>query len=385
MIKSVRLLSVLFFLSSTAAVFADDDQADLWFAGFAFAGNAAQTEIAFPITSELIKGNPQDLESALWRQISHNNYPNFKLNRGLASNVKQGDAISIAFMLEWENVSSETVGGKTKLVADLHGQILLFDFTSMKVIGSYPVAVQLNDVLDGPATKKDRIKLIRSLYLGSDGISIFNQVAKQLPQVSVKPSTGNYIQIVAVDFEPKAHETLKQFQADPQEQIARIAGNLGKYLFENVNVSYIPFTKGTAIGSKMAARFANGDIYQLELPVPDYRIYLRVRGYKKVLLGSNNIQSVWGYGAYINMAIKSYDNSKVYLDSPFQFALEKTVIVGTADQDDWSAYQETMFSLLDQTTRQIAAPNKAWLNEWSAGKTTLKQLKNLSGVLARSR
>jgi hypothetical protein len=386
----LHLLSGLLLLATATPSFSVEPATNVYFAGFALAGNGEQTEKAFPITTKLLKEQSAKdgaflLESELWKHVNSSSHPYIKLNRGLASGLVPGDSVSMAFMLEWENVSSETVAGKIKMVADLHGQILIFDFDSKKVIGSYPVAAQLIHVFYGPATEEIRAKLIRGLYYGSAGNSIFGQVAKRLPVVSVKPSIGNFIQIVAVDLEPKAHQTLSQYHADPRVLVSRVADAFGERLFENANVAYIPFTKGTAIGSKMAARFASGEVFQLELPAPDYRIHLRVRGYKKMLLDSNNIQSAWGYASYINVAIKSYDDSKVYLDSPFKYVVTKNVIAGTSDQDDWSAFQESMFTLIDQTTLQIAKPDSDWLDEWSGGDNTLEELESFSGILERTR
>jgi hypothetical protein len=135
----------------------------------------------------------------------------------------------------------------------------------------------------------------------------------------------------------------------------------------------------------MAARFANGDVFQLELPKPDYRIHLNVRGYKKQLLDSNNVEAAWGYASYMNVAIKSYDDSTVYLDAPFKFAVTKNVVSGTHDQDDWSAFQESTLSLIDQITLQIATPDSDWLKLWADGKSTKDQLEHLSKILDRTR
>jgi hypothetical protein len=384
------LLIGLVLLGAAVPSYSADQATNVYFAGFALAGNAAETGTAFPITSKLLQEkNPADgtylLESALWESIQASSHPGLDLNRGLASGQVAGDSVSMSFVLEWENVSTETVAGRTKLVADLHGQVLIFDFESKKAIGSYPVAFQLVDVLDTPPTEEVKAALVRGMYYSPTGNGIFNQVAKRLPAIKVKPSTGNHIQIVSIELEPKATQTLIELRADPHVLVSRVADAFGERLFENAHVAYIPYTKGTAIGSKMAARFANGDVYQFELPTPDYRIYLRVRGYKKMLLDSNEIQSAWGYATYMNVAVKSFDGSTVYLDSPFKFAVTKNVIEGTHDQDDWSAYQESMFALIDQTTLQIAKPDSDWLDEWSNGDATMEQLERLSRVLDRTR
>ncbi|MGV8917985.1 MAG: hypothetical protein ACOH2R_09350 [Pseudomonas sp.] len=386
---SLRLLGGCFLLIAASSAYCAEPATNVYFAGFALAGNAAESQKAFPISSRLLQEKNKDgtflLETELWKHVQASNHPKLNIKQGLASGLVAGDSVAMAFVLEWENVSSETVAGKTKLVADLHGQILIFDFESKKVIGSYPAAVQLLDVIDGPVNDKVKESLIRNLYFGTSGNSVFAQAAKRLPLVSVKPSTGNYIQIVSVDLEAKANQTLADFHADPQVLISRVADAFGERLFENNHVAYIPYSKGSAIGSKMAARFANGDVFQLQLPTPDYRIHLTVRGFKKQLLDSNNVEAAWGYAAYMNVAIKSYDDSLVYLDSPFKFALTKNVVSGTHDQDDWSAYQETALSLIDQITLQIAVPDSDWLKQWSDGNSTKDQLKKLSGILARTR
>ncbi|MGY3170851.1 hypothetical protein ACVWYU_000224 [Pseudomonas sp. TE12234] len=386
---SLRLLSGCLLLIAAFPSFSAEPT-NVYFAGFALAGNAAESEKAFPISSRLLQEkNSKDgtylLEGELWKYVQGSNHPKLTIKRDLASGLVPGDSVAMAFVLEWENVSSETVAGRTKLVADLHGQVLIFDFESKKVIGSYPAAVQLLDVIDGPVNDKVKESLIRSLYFGTSGNSLFAQAAKRLPSVSVKPSTGNYIQIVSVDLEAKARQTLTEFRADPQVLISRVADAFGERLYENNHVAYIPYSKGSAIGSKMAARFANGDVFQLELPTPDYRIHLVVRGYKKQLLDSNNVEAAWGYAAYMNVAIKSFDDNTVYLDSPFKFAVSKNVVSGTHDQDDWSAFQEATFSLIDQITLQVAAPDSDWLKQWSEGGSTKDQLKKLSGILARAR
>lgn len=387
---SLQFLSGLLLLITTTPSFSAEPATNVYFAGFALAGNWAESEKAFPISSRLLqeRGSKDGtflIQEELWKHVQSSSHPKLVIKPGLASGLVPGDSVAMAFVLEWENVSSETVAGRTKLVADLHGQVLIFDFESKKVMGSYPAAVQLLDVIDGPVNDRIKESLIKSLYFGKAGNSIFAQAAKRLPSVSVKPSTGNYIQIVSVDLEAKARQTLAEFRADPQVLVSRVADAFGERLFENNHVAYIPYSKGVAIGQTMAARFANGDIFQLELPKPDYRIHLNVRGYKKLLIDSNNVESAWGYASYMNVTIKNFDDSTVYLDAPFKFAVTKNVVSGTHDQDDWSAFQESTFALINQITLQIATPDSDWLKQWADGNSTMSQLKNLSRILDRTR
>lgn len=361
----------------------------LHFAGFALSGDASESEIAFPITSKIMKesnesgGSP--LEQALWESVQSASYPNLDIKRDLGSGNDASDSMAMAFVLDWENVASEQVAGSTKLVVDLHAQVLIFDFGTRKVIGSYPIAVQLLHSVDGPSTPELESSLVRRLYFGSAGASIFNHFAERLTTVSVKASTGNYIQVVSVEIEDKARKILASFSQDESVLKTRVADSFGKGLAENHHVSYVPYSKGSAIGSKMAARFANGEVYQLELPTPDYRIHLKVRGFKKVMLDSNNVESAWAYGSYMNVAVNDFDDQKIYLDAPFKFGAIKKVVAGSTDIDDWAAYQESMFTLIDQITVQTAKPDKAWIAKWSNGSLVLKQLEDLRRIIELSR
>jgi hypothetical protein len=203
--------------------------------------------------------------------------------------------------------------------------------------------------------------------------------------VKTQPSTGNYIRVVSVDVEDKAHQTLLEYGQNEAVIKSRLADSFAERLSENHRIAYVPYSKGVAVGQKMAARFANGDIYQLELPTPDYRVHLRLRGFKKVMADRTSVESAWIYGSYLNVAIKDFDDEKVYLDAPFKYGAIKKVVAGTDNQDDWSAYQESLFMLVDQITRQTVAPDKAWAEKWSQGQPVFTQLQALRSVLERSR
>jgi hypothetical protein len=361
----------------------------VYFAGFALSGNAVEAEVAFPITSKILQETNDSggylLEQALWASVQAATHPELDIKRELGSGDDASDLVAMAFVLDWENVSSEQVAGSTKLVVDLHGQALIFDFDSKKVIGSYPIAVQLLHSVDGPTTPELAASLVRRLYLGTEGESIFRRFAERLSTVSVRPSRGNYIRVVSVDLEDNARQALADFAQDEAVVVSRVADSFGKRLAEHHKVSFVPYAKGSAIGSKMAARFANGDIYQLELPEPDYRVHLRLRGFKKVLLDSNSVESAWAYGTFMNVAVKDFDDQKVYLDAPFKFGAVKKVVAGSANIDDWTAFQESMFSLIDQIAVQSANPDKDWVAQRSGGGLVMDQLQELKRVIERTR
>uniref|UniRef100_UPI00203FDB28 hypothetical protein n=1 Tax=Enterobacter hormaechei TaxID=158836 RepID=UPI00203FDB28 len=61
---------------------------------------------------------------------------------------------------------------------------------------------------------------------------------------------------------------------------ATLAHELSKTLSSNTGVGLLPPASGQAIGGAMAARFADGKVYQMKIPEPDYVINLLVDALK---------------------------------------------------------------------------------------------------------
>lgn len=363
---------------------------NLHFAGFALAGTAEHTARAFPQTSRLLEEkNAQGvplLQAALWKELSARRYKNLVLKADLADDHKGHDALSMAVVLDWENIATERLPGATKLVLDLHGQILVFDFASRQVLGSWPVAIQLIHTDEHDLGDSQVASLVRQMYFGGGtGKTLFAAASDTLERIEVKRSNGNYIRVVSVDLEEKALATLAEANQDPEIFASHVANAFGKHLSENQRVAYIPYTKGAAVGAAMAARFANGEVYQLELPTADYRIHLKVRGFKKVEVGRTSIETAWAYGSYMQVAIRDYDDSATYLEAPFKFGAVKKVVAGTSAPNDWAAYQESLFTLIDGITRQMSEPDRGWLTKWSDGKPVLAQMERVKGIIERCR
>lgn len=358
----------------------------LYYAGFALAGNAADAEANFPVTYEVLQeeksnGIPK-LEEVLWESLAQTEKAEL-LSRDLIDHSAGQNALAIAFVIDWENVALEKLPETTKLVADLHGQILVFDFESKKVIASYPVATQLIDVVQGEPTPEYERELIKKLYSLEAGEGIFGAFASRYAGLELKRAYGNYLGVVDVILEQKALAILEQYNQSPETYQNHIAENFGKQLSKNLNIPFVPYSKGSAIGSKMVARFSNGLEYQFDLPQPDYRVHLTVRGFKKVPLDSNSVLTAWAYGSYLRVKITDFDDATTYLDAPFKYGAVKKVMNDTESLDDWTIYQESTFSLVDQLTQNLGAPDRNWINEWSGGRETYNQLVKLEQIIAR--
>ena len=373
------------------SAFSSAEPTNVYFSGFSFVGNYSDNQRQFPHSVALLKevdaqGTPL-LEQSLGLEVRKLNRSDINLNFG-SGDYRSGEAITLAFAVDWENVSIEQIGQLHKIVIDLHAQILIFDFAEMKVIGSYPVAVQVRDVSESAPSGEYIAKVIRSIYLESDhGVNIFEAFTKRLSKIPIRESFGQYLRVNSVVLNDKAvvHIPSEAHKAGNEAFKTQVAQNFGKYLSLNQNVSLLPYTKGEAIGSKMALRFSNGDVFNLSIPSPDFVVNLTVRGFKKAKVGETKTKRAWVYGSYVTIQVDQPDFNKVYMDVPFKHTVIKEVPVSQVFVDDWSAYQESMFAFFDQFSKQISKPSKKWLQKATNSKNAPEQLSSFYKILEQCR
>ena len=361
--RPIFLLGLFFCLGFThSGVQASDIR--VFYAGFAFVGDYKNIRENYPHSFKISEQKNPDkscvLESALFSRVSKQTNDNFKLICDQLGNLDQGEAISVAFALDNETVAVEKIGSDYKIVIDMGAQILFFDFKSMKVIGCYPIAIQLIDVSETQPDKDLIQNRIRELYTGNKyNLNIFDEFAKRLKDIEIKPMFSHSIQVTDVIVEEKAIEFLPEvYQSDLYNFKVFLAQNFSKFLSNNQQISVLPYTKGHAIGNKMATRFSNGEVYTLEIPKAQFETELTLRGFKKVLYDEKKSASSWLYGAYIKFKIFQPLLGKVYIDEKFKNAATKIVPSTQQNVDDWPAFQESLFVLFDSLTKKFSTERK---------------------------
>lgn len=345
------------------AIYADVGER-VFYAGFAFVGDATHITENFPyslaISKEVDIKNEQILEKILRERVLAKRTKKFRLAVFSQGNLNDSEGLALAFALDNETVSVEQIGADYKLVIDLSAQALFFDFNGMKIIGSYPIAVQLVDVLERKPDTKDILDRIRELYIGDKyNVNIFDEFAGKLQKISVKGKVKNSIQVTNVIIEKKALEFLPEAsRGDLKDFKQFLARNFSKYLSDNQHVSVLPYSKGYAIGNKMSARFANGEVYNLEIPEPQYEAQIILRGFKKVLFNQKKSASTWVYGSFIRLKIVQPLLGKTYIDEKFKNGATKIVPASQKNTEDWPAFQESIFVLFDSLTKRFSTDRK---------------------------
>lgn len=395
-ISKCDLIAVFIFIMGlflTSAVSAG--QQKVYFAGFAFLSNSSDIDHEYhysKVLSELEENEQPIFDKALREKLENVSNPNIEIiTNKLGDHNKSADALSLALVLDWEDVCVEQLAPELyKIVLNLHGQIMVFNFNEMKIIATYPFGVRVNDASKTFPDKNHIQQLFERLYTEHiDNINFLDEFVTRLKKIKIDEKFNQKLKVAEVVIGEKSikymPDTVKKNQTAYKTFVAQ---QFSSFLSSNQNVAVLPYTKGYAIGNKMAGRFANGDVFQLEIPKEDVSIKIVVRGFKKVKMDENHTGSSWAYGSFIRFKAL-YSPDFPLIDAKFKNAAVK-IIPSTQTQttkeeirSNWSAFQECLLLLFKDLTLQISERSSSWISNHGKGENVKHQLKLLDKALKK--
>ena len=361
---------------------------EVFFAGVAYLGNSANVTSKFPYTVRLMPVNGSNerspLEKAVAKKVSGVKPDHYTLNSKNLADIRQGESLSLALALDRETVSVEPVCGQYKVLVDIGAQALVFDFETMSIVGSYPITVQYIDVFDEKPTSDDIASLVHDLYLANLKVNILDEFVSLIKKVKVKRKYGNRIQVTKIGIGGKAQSDLPaKYKDNPNALKVFLAQSLGKALASEHGISVLPYTKGRAIGNKMSTRFANGSVFNLSIPEPDYHINLKLRGFKKVLFDKKESGQSVVYGSYINLKVFEPLSGKTYINQRFKRGATKVVPHCQIKANDWPAYQASLLGLFSELSTQVTKQDRKWAKSHAGKAGATDSLEQLEKVIKR--
>ena len=365
----------------------------VFFAGFSFVTDAVDIGGRFPYSSQIASEVNGDginiLDAELSKRMRASMPTALDIDFGLSETTS---AVTLAFALDYENVSIMKVQDVYKVTIDLQAQILAFDFAQKKIISAHPVNVQF--LAGGSRSKpsdRDIRQLIRELYLtDKHKLNIFDEFIKRLNLVKINKKDRNYIKVVSVDLKESTAKKIKEMsKRSPQEFQGFVGQQFTKFLASNQNIGVLPYTKGQSIGGKMTARFADGKVFNLTIPEADYHIKIGYAGFGKKIIDKNSVKEAWIYVTGFKLKVFEPLSMRTFIDKNFRGNVQVTYVSGEQTKDDWSAYKASFLVLSDKLTKQISARSFDLVKELSASKTksetkeVLEQLETFEKVLEK--
>ena len=386
MILKLRLcqtLTLLLVIFSSAHAYEES----VYYAGISYIGDHSKAKNNFPFSSEIIDQKLSSgqlyLEPILLKKLRTVDRKD-GLKIILDENSETTDALTMSFALEYESVTSEKIGDYYKTLIDIRANILIFDFSELMLISSYPVSIQLRDVSELKPSKSVLSEMVRALYTSNKyKINIFDEFVKRLSTIPIKRGFNNSIKVKKIIIEEKAKKIFPDINvSDPKQYLeSLIAHSFSSSLSKNQNVPVLPYIEGEAVGRKMRLKIADGEAFNLEIPEETFSVIIYLRGFKQKILTENSIKSVKGYASYhrivlkINVPGEEDSDDDIKADTKYVKVLRKTILKNENHTvDDWALYQESIQIFLDEFTKNISNLNEGWIEETAMVKTAKKDL-----------
>lgn len=387
-LAAIWLLLLLFLAAPPAASAASGE--NVYFAGVAFSANAADVSKEFPHLSRVLDSATNARVNAALRQRIRENPGAPKLIFDQLGSIKDSSrSTALALALDGESTSIERIGDVFKSRLEISAQLLFFDFKEKQILGGFPIIVDYIDTGSQPPDDNDIDRQFRAMVLGEDGRhSLLDEFVSALASASVPTPASRHLRVTSVTLGPKALSYLHQAMpnADPEVVRGQIAREFGKYLSANQRLAILPYASSQALGGSMAARFIEGDAYQLKIPEADYAISLKVAGFKKIEQGRTDTSIGYIYGAFVDLAVTEPMSGTVYFSQSIKQGASQTVPVTQSAMDDWANAYDTLRLLFNNFTLAISNPDSRWVTSSMPHETGVKsQLNSLKGLVQSCR
>jgi len=364
---------------------------EVYWSGFGFDGKQDFAAQRFPNSFSLFSEQEDgagDLDTILREKVGELRTSSFLVNTTSTGSIGPDapSSVALGFVLDRETVSVEPIGGQYKVLVALSAQAMFFDFKEMAIVSTYPFSVNYIHTQSRQPTDQDIRAIVENMYIGAGKANLFDRFVEVLVEAKLNTEVNRRIQVTSVSVDPAVNDTLPPVWRDNLEDFGVfLAQQFGRHLSEHQNVPVLPTIKGHAIGNRMSASFADGRVYELEIPEADYSITLSLQKlvkieYAKVAAGTSYI-----YGSYLRVQAEEPFSGRPYLDTTIKNGEVKKVPASQTYVDDWPAYQDSILKLFGKFAAEIDSPSKDWVAKHIGDPGARKQLSAFGKVVQSCR
>ena len=384
------LISIVLLLTFKTMSSLADDKMNIYYSGFSFSNMYESNSSLSGFSSKLIKEIDSNtgidiISSSLLKTVRNSNFLNISLNTEnlLDFSNYPSNAIVMSVSLQHEEFTQE-FNFSTNIYNgfyDAYFQILFYDFTDQNLIASIPFDFEIQMLSEKQLDKKEVLQRIKKFYLNDNP---FVDLENIINDFNIKIKYESRIGVTKVEIMERAFEempTNAKIQINSYKNL--IAQTFSKRLSKHHNIAFVPFVEGQAIGKTMKLRFVETDkIYSIKLPNPDYHVYINLKGFKKVLAKTSDIENLFLYGSFFEIKIFQPDIDEIYFNETLRGVTKIKVPKDQVDVNDWRKYYYNMEILFNNFSTNITKSDKKWLKEVSKNKIK-KSLKSLNSVIEK--
>ena len=306
------------------------------------------------------------------------------------NNIGLGQDLVMALAIDNERMKAIPISlSEYQLTFDLDAQILIFNFREKVIVAAYPLRLTLLTLLNRQPQQTDREALAKVMFFGDPNQIIFDDLlhsylidnfVETAQTITIKPSWRSQIRIKKIDFSDLASKILLEYEQDQDYFRQLMASSLSSSMSTKLDIPVLPYIKNDAIQNSMTLMFSNTDLMDFKIPEANFHINLTVRGFGHRELRSTERTKVVSFISGVQVSVIDNDFNDIKMDTKFQSGnLRK--LSNAMEVDQWSEYEISFLSLLDQVVNQFQNPEKRWIKEHTAGdkkpKDVMRELKDV--------
>jgi len=275
---------------------------------------------------------------------------------------------------------------------ELFLQILFYDFKERKLIAAIPIYGELNFITEIKATNMDKLKYLKQFYFNElinqqgQKIGVSSEIKRILENFELKEKYSNRIGVTNVYVEDSAKKEIPEYILKNIDNFkTALAQNFSASLAFLQGVAVVPYIEGVAIGGLMKQKFVNSaEIYNIQLPNPDFYIEIGISNFKKGLAETSDISELWQYGSAINFKIFEPLLNKEYLNDRLRRVTNIQRAKGT-EIDHWGKFYFNNQMLFQEFIMNISNQDRTWMENASDKNEFKNQLEEVKKLLMKVR
>jgi hypothetical protein len=359
-------IGVLIFFAAENSLTASelDGPPKIFYGGFAFAGNAGEIAKNYPIASKLdaLDGGNGHFFETQSREFFVKHAGQFRNVSVTFDLVRPHDSpLVLALALSSEKILHEELSDFHKLVIQLGFELLILDFDTMEVVSSRPICIEYIDAGKNEFSEDEVVARMRTMIAGANS-QLFVAILSKIGSVRIGGKNQCTLQIHAVSIGDKSVPFLPDAYRNAKATYAQaVAQQFGALLTSQGGLAMLPYSKD-GLNSKMALRFSDSSVLQFKIPPPTFAMDVDVRGFKKVLSKKTDAESLWIYGAFLNVRVYEPEFNVVFFDAPIKYGVSKIVPASQMNVDEFPVISEALtgafLSTIDEMRKNQSANEK---------------------------
>jgi hypothetical protein len=338
---------------------ANADAVDVYYGGMALYGKYSDLEKNFKFSKKLFDSGELEIayRNLFQSGISENSHVRLKFEKAITIN-QSVDIVTMAVAVCREDFATETMRDGVKVVLNLGVKVVFLNLTSKSFMNSYPINIEIIDLLSSPPDDSYKAKLVRDVLLGNGEGSVQNGLREAVKSFSPGSSKIRTVSVTSSSVAPPAKTVLFEGTTESAEVYADLlARYFSDELVRNLRINVVPGGRDSLNG-KMSMVFADGKEHDFTIPAPTYAVDLTLTDLQQKELARTSVEIAYAYGAFLSVKVHEPESGAVFFDKVIIHGASKKVAASSGEFDERQVYREVVHLALKKAVNEMGKDKK---------------------------